>query len=308
MVRGAWVPPELTQGPFLGSEAVRRGLLSRAQLRGPQWRRLSRDVYVFAGLADSPTLRIRAAGLLVPAGAVLSGASAAWVHGADVLRGPQVEVTVPPLARNRPRDGLTIRRAQLAQDDVTVIRGHPVTTPLRTAFDLARRPAPRGDLTEHVVAADSLAYRARFTPEQLAAFAARPRFTGLRGVRQVAKVAAHCEPRTESPGETRVRMRMVYAGLPRPAAQVEVYDAWGRFIARLDLAYEEMKLGVEYDGAWHADRWAHDAARANQLREAGWELFTYTATDLRPGVETIPRQIGAALARRGAAPRRDAQT
>ncbi|WP_407659464.1 DUF559 domain-containing protein [Lipingzhangella rawalii] len=66
------------------------------------------------------------------------------------------------------------------------------------------------------------------------------------------------------------------------------------------MAYAELKLGVEYDGLLHRDRWAIDLARANRLRELGWELFTFTADDLKPGVDTIPRQLAAALALRGA--------
>lgn len=269
------------------------------QLRGKNWRRMSRDVYVYTRLREDLELRIRAAGLVAPRGAVLSGATAAWLLGADFLRGQEVEVTVPPHSRARSRAGLTVRRSRLTHTDVLRLHGRPVTTPLRTAFDLARRPAPHGDLTEHVVAADALARRHAFAPEALTAFAAQPRLSGTRGVRRVAAVAEQCEPLAESPAESRLRMRIARAGLPRPTAQVKVYDRWGFFVARLDLAYEDLKLGVEYDGLLHRDRWAIDLARANRLRELGWELFTFTLDDLKPGVDTIPRQLAAALARRG---------
>jgi hypothetical protein len=290
---------ELTRGPFRGSQARRDGLLTQRQLQGNSWRRLFRDVYVHRDVPDTPQLRLQATGLIVPLGAVVYGTTAAWLHGADILRGPPVvEAAVPPNVRLDSREGLAVYNVALAAEDVTVVHGLSVTTPLRTAFDVARRPSPRNDPTEQLVVIDALSHRALFTPEGLAEFAHRPRLAGTRGRRQVAGVAAMVEPRTESPGETGLRMRIVRAGLPRPTAQVEVFDDEGVFLARVDFAYEELKLAVEYDGEGHRDRWAEDLARGNRLRAVGWELLSFTARDLASGRDTIPRQVRAALVRR----------
>ena len=210
-------PDELRRGPFLGSVARHNGLLTQKQLRSRAWRRLFADVYASATIPDSLELRIRAAQLLLPAGAVISETAAAFVHGADIRRrneGLDVTVTVPRDLPFHPRAGLTIRHAELLPEDSETVAGIPVTTPIRTAFDIARRTAVRGNLTEHVVAADALTCKGLFTPGDLAAYACRERFRGWRGIRQVDQVAAHTEPLTESPGETRVRMRIVLAGLP----------------------------------------------------------------------------------------------
>src|SRR3712207_7015462 len=48
-------------GVFRGSEAVRRGLLTPDELRGPRWTALFRDVYVAADRPVTHTLRARAA-------------------------------------------------------------------------------------------------------------------------------------------------------------------------------------------------------------------------------------------------------
>ncbi|GIJ50275.1 hypothetical protein Val02_71610 [Virgisporangium aliadipatigenens] len=43
-------------------------------------------------------------------------------------------------------------------------------------------------------------------------------------------------------------------GLPRPLTQHEVRDRCGALVARLDLAYEAQRVGVEYEGAHHRER------------------------------------------------------
>jgi len=61
--------------------------------------------------------------------------------------------------------------------------------------------------------------------------------------------------------ETRQRMALVLDGLPRPRAQVELYEPSGSFVARLDHGYEEWQVGVEYDGEVHAQTWRADLER-----------------------------------------------
>jgi very-short-patch-repair endonuclease len=51
----------------------------------------------------------------------------------------------------------------------------------------------------------------------------------------------------------------------------------------VDLAYPDLRVAVEYDGAWHAaDRqFARDRRRLNRLTGAGWVVLHVTAADLR---------------------------
>src|SRR5438067_13649072 len=63
--------------------------------------------------------------------------------------------------------------------------------------------------------------------------------------------------------ETRLRMLLVLAGLPRPAAQVSLQDARGRFLGRPDLYCPGARLGIEYDGATHRESLAADNRRQN---------------------------------------------
>jgi hypothetical protein len=51
--------------------------------------------------------------------------------------------------------------------------------------------------------------------------------------------------------ETRVRLLIVLAGLPRPEPQLVIYDRAGRFVARADMGYEAERFLLEYYGALH---------------------------------------------------------
>lgn len=293
----ARVPSELRSVPFVGSDAVARGLLTSRQLDGQLWRRLLRNVYVFHDVPDSLALRVQAVSLLLCAGAVVSGTTAAWVYGADVRRSHEpIEVTLPRDSPMRPRAGVRVRRAELTDADVAIYNGVPVTVPLRTGFDLARRIRPGLDITEGVVAVDALTHLLLFTPEELVDYGAQPRFFRWRGVRRVELVALQAEPLSESPGESRLRMRLVLSGFPRPVAQLKLYDGQGHHVARLDLAYRDQRIAVEYDGAVHAGRWRADTARRNRILSLGWEHYSYTTHDLRPGIQTVQAQIHRAIA------------
>ena len=67
-----------------------------------------------------------------------------------------------------------------------------------------------------------------------------------------------------------------------PVAQHRVLDRHGRFVARVDFAWPELKVAVEYDGSWHAEsgQFGRDRRRLNRLREAGWTIVFVTAADL----------------------------
>lgn len=286
------VPSPLRTGPFRGTDACRAGLVTKERLRHHRWRRIFRDVYVFAELPDTIDLRLRALKLVAPNGAAVSGTSAAWLYGADVLRWDEpLEVTLPRDTPMRPTPGVSIRRAELLPEDVTDRAGLLVTSPLRTGLDLARRHGPLKNVTEAVVVIDALTHLGLFTADQLVDYAGNKRFFRWRGIRRVTLVAEHVEPRSESPSESRLRMKLVRGGLPRPEAQVNLFAPNGRHVARLDLGYRDERVGVEYDGAVHRDRWREDAARRNAIQDLGWDLYTCTAIDLHPKNTTILSQL-----------------
>jgi len=292
VVRRPSIPPSLRFVPFRGRVAVASGLVSRRQLAGPAWRRLLPDVYAHV---DAPLDRLawcQAAALLLPPGGAISGRSAALLFGADVLPlDAPVEVTVPRPAAMRQHARLVVRRAVLPPYEVTRRNGLPATTPVRTAFDLARQP----DLVEAVVGVDALLYRRVVKLEQLATYSAGRR--GWRNVRQVPRVLSLAATEVESPMETRTRLVIVLAGLPAPVVQFDVLDRAGRFVARVDLAYPHIRLAIEYDGDHHRERatFRRDVARLNALRLAGWTVLRFTADDILRHPSRVVAQVRAAL-------------
>ncbi|GAA0899700.1 hypothetical protein [Pseudonocardia zijingensis] len=130
-----------------------------------------------------------------------------------------------------------MHRTHLQPGEITEVKGLRVTSPLRTAYDLARRD----DLVERVVAVDRLAEVHRFDPDLLRGYVARYRRS--RGNELVADMLAHADRRSGSPMETRLRMLIVQAGLPKPQVQWVVQDERTRTAAWLDLAWPEHMIG-----------------------------------------------------------------
>lgn len=280
------IPRALRRGAFTLADARRHGL-DKWNLRGASWRRLGPETYVLARLSEAPLLRLEAARRRLPANAVFSGLTAAWLHGLDVEPCDPIEVTVPPPARLSTRAGMLVRRQLLRQGDVVTARGQPATTMVRTISDLC----PRLALTEAVVIADAALHAGKLTTNDLAVTAA----SAAPGVRALRRVLDHVEPAAESPMETRLRMLLVLAGLPRPEAQVAIRDRLHRFAGRPDLFYREERLGLEYDGGTHRDSLVEDDRRQNRLLEAGVRLLRFTAGDIYNRPESVVGLVRTAL-------------
>src|SRR5262249_38648186 len=154
------------------------------------WRRLFTDVYVHESVALTHPTRCQAAVLIMPPGAALSGTSAACLFGADVpAAGAPVEVTVPRRLRMPRHPGVVTRYSELRPEDVVVRSGMPATTPVRTAFDLARRRW----LEDAVVAVDAMLRACSLQPDAIAAYASDGR-TAWHGVGRLPAVLALVAP------------------------------------------------------------------------------------------------------------------
>lgn len=102
--------------------------------------------------------------------------------------------------------------------------------------------------------------------------------------------------------ETRCRLVLIDGGLPVPAAQVKVFDASGRLVARLDMAYEEWKIGIEYEGDHHRDRrtFQDDLARLNALTSLDWVIVRVGPRDVYRNPDQLVRRTMELIARRSA--------
>jgi very-short-patch-repair endonuclease len=172
---------------------------------------------------------------------------------------------------------------------VTRRSGVPITTVDRTGLDLARIQP----LEEAVVALDQFLRTGLVTLDELRTAAAALSGPGCRHVRRAAGLA---DGVAESPQETRLRLLLHRSRLPRPTAQYAVRGLDGQFVARVDFAWPEVKIALEYEGMRHgrSQQVARDRRRLNDLTAAGWTVVFVTAADLRNPVRLIAR-IAAAL-------------
>jgi len=271
----ARIPSELTTGPFTRDSAAAAGLSDR-MLQSPPWRQVFTGVWVYDELEDTRELRLQAARLLIPPAGVLCGLTAAWVLGVDVRRLNDLDVHVgfPKGKRIRKRPGLAVCQETLDPSDITEIDGVRITTAVRTAFDCLRWL--RG--VEGIVVADALTHAGLVSVSQLATYFASKR--RLRNLRIGERLLELIEPLTESPMETRLRMLLINGGLPRPQPQHEVRDHSDCFVGRLDFAYADVRLGVEYDGADHWKQRREDDRRRAAIRACDWEVCVFSADDI----------------------------
>jgi very-short-patch-repair endonuclease len=220
-------------------------------------------------------LKLQAAARRMPPRYAFSGLTAGWVLGLDAAWCEPIEVTIGRDVPVRARAGVRVRRAALPESDVIVRRGLRVTSALRTVCDLGGR----ADVIESVVAIDVAARAGLVSLSELASHVAT--HAGAKGIRRLRRALRLADPRSESPMETRLRVELIMARLPRPCVQPELFDAMGNFIGRADLYYPDRRLVIEYDGENHKERLVADLRRQNALVNAGYHLLRFTAADLR---------------------------
>ena len=282
----------LQQRPFSTREGRAKGI-ERWHLRSPRWQRVGPAIYAPASRIDHTMVRLEAAASRVPAAAAFAGLSAAWLHGLDVDGCSPIEMIVPKGNKVSGRAGMRVYRSALPEAEATAIQGLKVTNILRTLEDIGRRLS----LTEATVIVDAALQAGLIEISRFDSWARSRR--GGRGLVNLRAVAGAAEPKSESPMETRLRMALVIAGLPRPEAQVPIYDERGLFVGRPDLYYSDCKLGIEYDGGFHRESLPEDNRRQNRLLEAGVTLLRFTAADVLSRPATVVAQVRAVRASAG---------
>lgn len=262
--------------------------------------RVSWGVWLPSMLAGERLARLAAVLAALPAGAVLSGRTAAQLHGLWVPRQESIDITMP--ARARPPDqtsapqrrDVVAHRRRLGRDEVVRLAGLPVTSVARTWWDLASELG----LADLVAAGDS-ALRARLTSRDGLGRVVdnSPRRRGSRLARLALSLL---DDRPRSRPESHARVALRTGGLPPPEVNAAVYDEAGGWLAEPDLSYPAARVAIEYQGADHADvrRLAKDAARMMDLQRPGWIVFYYTAAQVFGRPDLLADDVRAALLRR----------
>ncbi|GIJ53010.1 type IV toxin-antitoxin system AbiEi family antitoxin [Virgisporangium aurantiacum] len=252
--------------------------------------RLSRGVYTSG---DQRPSRLRALFVRLPEGIVLGHESAARVYG---FGGPgpiddPVHVIVPA-GTVRPRiRGVACHEAVLPVAAPILIDGIPCAPPARCAVDLARHATRFGG----IAVLDAALRSGTCTADDLADEVLL--HDGLRGVCRVRELVRLADGRAECAQESHLRLLIIDAGLQAPEPQVWVHDSSGRPVYRIDLAYRERRVGLEYDGRSHLtpDRLTADRSRMNWLGNRGWTMRHFTARDLYQHPAITAAEVRAAL-------------
>jgi hypothetical protein len=233
---------------------------------------------------------LRAVRRRLPSAAAFSHQTAAALLGFGVVPSATVHVTVPAGVAVPRRRGLTVHVSALSLDGVVETYGLPCLPPARSAADLARA-LPRPDALASLDAA--LRVRA-CTPEELAGELRRQ--DGLRGVRQARELVRLADRRARSRQASHMRLLLLDAGLPAPRPQLAVADETGVERCRLELGYEEERVGIEHDRI-PADGLRARAARRRRawLAGAGWRLRYFTDDDLHRRPEALVQMVRATL-------------
>jgi hypothetical protein len=184
--------------------------------------------------------------------------------------------------------GVRGRRLELPEEHVTTLDGITLTTPARTWIDCAALVGWR----DIVAMGDSILRSDLATRRELSRMVVWGR--GRRGIRAAREALAILDPACESPGESWVRALLSRTRLPRPVCNAwTTVDGWN---FRLDIAWPEHRVAIEYDGEeFHGpDRADHDEWRRALLRAHGWAIVVVRKGDLADGARLIS-EIGGLL-------------
>ena len=255
-----------------------------------------RGVLRLAGSAPTWEQRLCAAVLTPGAPVVASHRSALRLWGLRT-RFDGLEVTVRRPRNRKISDTIVHRSVDLISADVTSVDGIAVTTVARTLCD-AGLIFPEHEvqrLVDHAVATSIV------SGGELLAVRRR---VGEHGRNGVVKLEAAVDGlpalvgEADSGPEVALLRLLVESGLPTPEAQFEVTTNGRRY--RLDLAYPDSLLGLEYDGFdAHSGiaRFASDRQRQNDLVDVGWTIRRYTHVDLRERPEAVVAGVRRHLSR-----------
>ncbi len=282
------IPVALTTGPFNLEEARRHGL-TKDHLLGASWQRLGGGFYASRAIAHDPDVVLAATSRRLPGTAVFSGRTAGWLHGLDLPPCDPVEVILPLGSHTSRLTGIAVRRSDVSASETVRRRGYPTTSVVRTIADLGRRLP----IVEAVAALDMALHERLLKSVDLRTWVCtHARYPGIRRLRRAVELA---EPATESVMETRLRLLLVMARLPRPQAQVSLYDDAGIFLGRPDFYYPLHQLALEYDGAQHRENLTGDNRRQNRLVDAGYRLLRFTAADVLSTPDSVVNLVRRAL-------------
>lgn len=241
----------------------------------------------------------RAAAALLTAGprTAVAGVTAAYLHGCRALQEPATHLLAPYGCVPRNRAGLIVHHGREFADDIVELDGLRVIALDRVIADLlCTLPAPDAlavtDEALGLAGDDGTVFR-----KQVALCIERR--LDPRGTVRAAGLLDLASEGVDSPAESWIRLMLVEQGVPLPEVNWPITNLDGRLRYRLDLAWPQLRVALEYDGfAAHEGREAEDRARRADLEARGWIVIVVRKEDLR-AFGSVITALRAAFARRG---------
>ncbi len=299
--------PQSAGDVFVRAEVLSLGYDDKAiarQVRGRAWTRVRPGAYtsvaVWEAADEEQRHRMRSLAVMRSLGdrVALSHTSAVVAHGllvwgADLSR---VHVTRLDEGAGRTEPDLVHHECACFAGDVTRHAGHWVTTPARAALETASLL----DVERGLVVLDSALNTGAATVEEL--LVQHHRMAQWPGTQHLQVTVRLADAGAESVGESRLRHLCWAQGLPAPCTQFQVRDELGCLVARVDLAWPEHRLLVEFDGRAKygrllgpgrspGDAVFEEKRREDRIRELlpGWSMLRVTWDDLAHPGDTAQR-------------------
>jgi hypothetical protein len=293
------LPDELRGRGFTRDEAARAGS-SQGRLRRKDIVRPFHGVQATAE-AETTIGRCRDYSAKLKPGQFFTHETAARLHGLTLPTGiPETELHVGAL---RPADaphsrGIRGHRLQFAGEPWQVC-GLPVPDPIEVFCQLGSELGAE-DLT---VIADELMNRAGDDEERLRlAMLDRIRRARRVGASKLERAAHAARIGSRSPAETRVRIVLESAGLPRAELNAPIHhSSTGVYLGSPDFVWRDRRVVLEYEGERHRldqGQFRYDIVRYDDLASDGWRVLRATGDDLgKEGRKRLVQRVGRALGR-----------
>lgn len=207
----------------------------------------------------------------------------------------EVDLTRQDGRTGRRAAGVAQHRGRILDGDWVEHNGLFVMSPTRTGLELTTML----DVEHSLVELDNLLHRELTTPDALASrFALMNHWPDTLHTDLILRLG---DGRSESVGETRIRYLCWAQGLPAPVPNYGVRDSSGRVLYRVDLAWPELGLFLEFDGRSKYVRFRKenetvaDCVERERRREhhivelTGWKCIRVVWADLYKPVETAGR-------------------
>jgi very-short-patch-repair endonuclease len=268
------------------AQAQQAGLSRHAvdrRVRAGHWRRCSPGVFFADDRPFTDAARVRAAVWGYGVEAAASGLAAAWWHGLTRFSPEIVEVTVPRTSHHPHRDGVRMRRRDLARTDVVERNALRVTALALTVVEAAVR------LRGGALLMDSALQR-RVDLREL--WRAHLRNKGRHGSPAARRLLQAASDGARSEAERLLVKLLREAGITGWRTNYPV----GGY--KVDVGFPKQMVAIEVDGwAFHSDAevFVGDRNRQNIIALLGWKVLRFTWLDLTEYPQRVMFEIKHAI-------------